>query len=139
RFWPGQCEISAVYVGVQQLEERRLEVFPAQLFGDTKARSDGLDAVETGPHKECHRLMSDQNESIYKENSHYIGAVVDVVSLCCKQAIALLGHRKSDKEPSHVNKGKFLEVLDLVARHDPIVDRKLQEGPQNAKYTYNSI
>ena len=84
-------------------------------------------------------MLSDLNETIKKENRHYIGAVVDVVSLCCRQAIALRGHRESDEEPSHVNKGNFLAILDLVARHDPIVARRLQEGPQNAKYTHHSI
>ena len=84
-------------------------------------------------------MLSDQNETIKKENRHYIGAVVDVVALCCKQAIALRGHRESDEEPSHVNKGNFLAILNLVAGHDPIVARRLQEGPQNAKYTHHSI
>ena len=75
-------------------------------------------------------ILSDQNEKTIKENRHYIGVVVDVVSLCCKQAIALRGHRESNEEPSYVNKGNFLAILDLVARHDPIVARRLQEGPQ---------
>ena len=38
-----------------------------------------------------------------------------------------------------MNKGNFLAILDLVARHDPIVARRLQEGSQNAKYTHHSI
>ena len=84
-------------------------------------------------------MLSDQNEKTIKEKRNYIGAVVDVVSLCCKQAIALRGHRESNEEPSYVNKGNFLAILDLVARHDPIVARRLQEGPQNAKYTHHSI
>ena len=62
---------------------------------------------------------------------------MDVVSLCCK--LAIRGHRESDEEPSYVNKGNFLAILDLVARHDPIVARRLQEGPQNVKYTHHSI
>ncbi|KAI6654428.1 Zinc finger mym-type protein 1-like protein [Oopsacas minuta] len=84
-------------------------------------------------------MLSDQNENIKKENRHYFGAVVDVVSLCCKQAMALRGHRESDEEASHVNKRNFLTILDLVTRHDPIVARRLQEGPQNAKYMHDSI
>ena len=35
-------------------------------------------------------LISSANAQIIKENRHYIGAVVNVVSLCCKQAIANL-------------------------------------------------
>ena len=84
-------------------------------------------------------LLTDQNENTRKENRHYIEGVVDVVLLCCKQGVALRGHRESDEEPSHVNKGNFLAILDLLARHDPIVARRLHEGPQNAKYTHHSI
>ena len=64
---------------------------------------------------------------------------MDVVLLCCKQGVALRGHRESDEEPSHVNKGNFLAILDLLVRHDPIVARRVHEGPQNAKYTHHSI
>ncbi|KAI6661440.1 Transposase [Oopsacas minuta] len=53
-------------------------------------------------------------------------------------AIALRGHRESDEEPSHANRGNFLEILVLVAQYDPIIARKLQEGPQNAKYAHQS-
>ena len=84
-------------------------------------------------------ILTDQNDKSIKENRHYIEAVVDVVLLCCKQGIALRGHRESDEEPSNVNKGNFLAILDLLARHDPIVARRLQKGQQNKKYTHHNI
>ena len=65
---------------------------------------------------------------------------MSVVSLCCKQTIALRAYRGADEEPSHVNKKvNFLAILDLVTRHDPIVARMLQDRPQNAKCTHHSI
>ena len=84
-------------------------------------------------------LISSANAQIIKENRHYIGAVVNVVSLCCKQAIALRGHRESDDEPSYVNKGNYLAILNIVAEHDPVVAHRLSEGPKNAKYAHHSI
>ena len=49
------------------------------------------------------------------------------------------GHRESDDEPSHANKGNYLAILNIVAKHDPIVAQRLTDGPQNAKYTHHSI
>lgn len=49
------------------------------------------------------------------KNRHYIKAVINVLLLCCKQEIALRGH---DESEASSNRGKFLEILHLVARHD---------------------
>ena len=73
-------------------------------------------------------------------HKHAMAAWIQWMSYYYAVSRALLrGHRESDEEPSHVNKGNFLVILDLLARHDPIVARRLHEGPQNAKYTHHSI
>ena len=46
------------------------------------------------------------------------------------------GHREGEGE---TNRGNFLEMLELVASHDDIVKKRIEEGPQNAKYTHHSI
>ena len=61
-------------------------------------------------------VISSANAQTIKENRHYIGAVVNVVSLCCKYAIALRGHRESNDEPSYVNKGNYLAILNICSR-----------------------
>ena len=55
-----------------------------------------------------------------------------MVLLCAKQVLALRGHREG---PTSSNKGNFLEVLNVVTKHDPIVQKKLTQGPRNATYT----
>ena len=33
------------------------------------------------------------------------------------------------------NRGNFLEILEVLAAHDPVVSQRLKEGPKNAVYT----
>lgn len=70
------------------------------------------------------------------ENRHYIKTVAEILLLCSKQDIALRGHRESVES---ANRGNFLEILQLLARHDPIVRRRISNGPKNATYTSPDI
>lgn len=83
----------------------------------------------------AHRLDSARAQVI-KSNRHYIKTIAEVILLCAKQELALRGHKESSKS---LTRGNFLEILSLVAHHDPIIKEKLQEGPQNAKYTSPEI
>ena len=38
-----------------------------------------------------------------------------------------------------MNRGNFLEILNLVAIHDPVIKERLRNGPKNAKYTSPDI
>lgn len=46
----------------------------------------------------------------------HMKAVIDIVMFCAKQGIALRGHRENEEA---LNKGKFLELFSLIAKHDP--------------------
>ena len=70
------------------------------------------------------------------QNRYYLQTIAEVVLLCAKQDLALCGHRGS---PTSNNKGNFLEILNVVAKHDPIVQRKLTQDPRNATYTSGDI
>ena len=59
-----------------------------------------------------------------------------MILLCAKQDLALRGHREG---PNSDNRGNVLEILNVVAKHDPIVQRKLTQGPRNATYTLGDI
>ena len=52
--------------------------------------------------------------------------------LCGRQDLALRGHHESK---SSSNRGNFLEILKIVAKHDKIVENKMVSGPRNATYT----
>ena len=66
------------------------------------------------------------------QNRHYIKTIAEVLLFCSRQEIALRGHRENNDS---LNKGNFLELLHLVANHDPVVKHRLENGPKNAMYT----
>ena len=68
-------------------------------------------------------------------------AFVEVVLLCAQQEICLRGYRESSEAR---NRGNFLEILEVLAPHDPVVSQRLKEGQnlslhisRNAKHFLN--
>ena len=57
-------------------------------------------------------------------------------SACCLQEIAVRGHRESDESQRRRN---FLELLSLIAQHDPVIKVQIEDLPNNAKYTSPDI
>ncbi len=81
------------------------------------------------------RLHSSRQELVQK-NHHYLTGVIDVLLLCCYQEIATRGHDES--RTSH-NRGNFVEILQLIGKHDPVIGERLNNGPRNAMYTSPQI
>ena len=50
----------------------------------------------------------------------------------CATSIGLQGYKESSEA---WNRGNFLEILEVLAGHDPVVSQRLKEGPKNAVYT----
>ena len=75
--------------------------------------------------------LGNQRAELVRKNRHYIKSIVEVLMLCARQDIALRGHRESVES---ANRGNFLEILKLVARHDSIVEHQLNNNPRNATY-----
>lgn len=69
-------------------------------------------------------------------NRHYVRAVSDILLTCCRQDIALRGHREN---ADSINRGNFLEILSLLSKYDDIVRDRLEKGPRNAIYTSHGI
>ena len=65
-----------------------------------------------------------------ESNRHYL-KITEILLVCSHQEIALRGHKESQ---TSLNRGNFLEILELVANHDPIIRRRLTDGPRNATY-----
>lgn len=59
------------------------------------------------------------NKSFIKRHRQHIMMVIDLVLFCAKQEIPLRGHRKN---PDALNKGNYLELLDLVSKYDPEIE-----------------
>ncbi|XP_011410045.1 PREDICTED: zinc finger MYM-type protein 1-like [Amphimedon queenslandica] len=80
--------------------------------------------------------MESNHLEVISTNRHYIRSLIEILLLCAHQEIALRGHREGTNSP---NKGNFLEILDVVASHDPAIQQKLVSGPRNALYTSPEI
>lgn len=95
-----------------------------------------------GEHKKAVLTDSSVRDAIdeaYKkkvqENRKYINTVSEVLLLTATQNIAQRGHRETEEAN---NRGNVLEMLELIAKHDPVVQKKMK-GRQNAKYTSSVI
>ena len=76
-----------------------------------------------------------REEQICK-NWHCIKTLAEIVLLCSHQKIALRGHHEGEES---MNRGNYLEILNLVAHHDPVINERLMNGPKYAKYTSPEI
>lgn len=59
-----------------------------------------------------------------------------MLRLTATQNIAQCGH---DESETSKNKGNFLEILNVVGNHDPLVKKRLEEEPRNAEYICKDI
>ena len=80
--------------------------------------------------------LENTRAEVIQKNRHYLKTIIEVLLLCSKQEIALRGHRESSES---LNRGNFLEILGVIARHDKIVLDKMTNGPRNACYTSPEI
>ncbi|KAI6651115.1 Zinc finger MYM-type protein 1-like [Oopsacas minuta] len=76
------------------------------------------------------RINSSRSEQI-RLNRHYIKSIAEVILLCSRLEIAFRGH---DESENSLNKGNFFEVLQVIGNHDPIIQHRLEHGPQNPIY-----
>lgn len=73
--------------------------------------------------------LSTGNEKLIKENREYAKAIGEALLLTATQNIALRGHDETHGE----NKGNFLSIMELLGKHDKLVERKMTSRT-NATY-----
>lgn len=71
-----------------------------------------------------------------RKNIEYIMKIADILNLIATQGIALRGHNESALSD---NRGNFIEILHHIAKNDPSLKRRIEEGLKNAKYTHHTI
>ena len=74
-----------------------------------------------------HRLESAREQTI----KSYRTSIAEVIILCCKEELALRSHMESTL--SH-NTSNFIEILQVVVSHNPLLGEKTCNSPQNATY-----
>ena len=120
----------------QKLQRSELIKAHAEIDYHKAAVAQGSDFMRTFMHPENSVEADKTSEQYYQRNKHILEAIVDAVLLCAKEGLTLRGHRDTkvnDMDESTENRGNFLEILELIAKYDPIVKEHLKNGQQNAK------
>ena len=71
-----------------------------------------------------------------ERNRHYLKTIAEILLLSGRQDPALRGHHESQLSS---NRGNFLEILQVVAKHDKVVEDRIMCGPRNATHTSAGI
>ena len=80
---------------------------------------------------EVMQLMDKANTEMKKANNAYIKNLAEIILFCGRQEIALRG----DNETEHsLNRGNFLELVNVIARHDSKFAERLAQVSGNATY-----
>lgn len=80
--------------------------------------------------------LNEKNISLIKENWYYISVIAEILLFTACQNIA---QRGDDEGAESLNRGNFLELLELCARRDTKFKAKIDVLPKNAKYTHHTI
>ena len=92
-------------------------------------------AFNTQPHTSVASLLDNNRSNLIRKNRHYVKVIIKVILFCAVQEISLRGHR----EVESLNKGNFLELLELLSDTDEILKAQLRTLPRNATYTSHAI
>ncbi|KAL4104678.1 hypothetical protein QTP88_019960 [Uroleucon formosanum] len=75
-------------------------------------------------------------EKIRLENQDIIKRLINVIIVLSKSGSSFRGHLEHENS---VNKGLFLEIVDLLKQYDSIIKNHLEHGPKNAQYLSGKI
>lgn len=81
-------------------------------------------------------MLDKGHSALVMENRRYMKAVVESLRYTACQGIAQRGHSEAEESS---NRGNFRELLDVIGLFDPVVKKKLDNNPSNAKYIHHDI
>ena len=83
-------------------------------------------------------LLNEGHARLVERNRSYLKIIADTLRLTAVQNIAQRGHRESNTDDDN-NSGNFLEILSFMKNYSEILEDRLENGPQNAKYTHYTV
>ena len=83
-------------------------------------------------------LFNESHAKLVERNRSYLKIIADTLRLTAVQNIAQRGHRESTTDDDN-NRGNSLEILSFMKNYSEILEDRLENGPQNAKYTHHTI
>ncbi|KAL3187177.1 hypothetical protein MRX96_025905 [Rhipicephalus microplus] len=108
----------------------------ADFFSPSSKRAKQKAMKAGGQSRSVATHLSDAYSREVQENRLYIARVADILRFTAVQGISQRGHDESARSE---NKGNFVELLNLFAKYDDIIGKKLNGGAANAKYVHHSI
>lgn len=81
-------------------------------------------------------LLNEQHNKTVRENRDYIKALLITLRFTACQGIGQRGHIENSDS---INKGNFFELLNCIAEFNPVIKKKIEDMPKNAKYTHHDI
>ena len=75
--------------------------------------------------------LSTAHQEKVNENRTYLARLVQILLFFARQGIALRGDNESS---ASLNKGNFLELIDLMSNVDPVLKKQIDSMPANARY-----
>ena len=85
-----------------------------------------------------HKHFNEGHARLVERNRSYLKIIADTLRLTAVQNIAQRGHRESNTDDDN-NSGNFLEILSFMKNYSEILEDRLENGPQNAKYTHHTV
>ena len=79
--------------------------------------------------------LSKAHRTLVEGNRHYIRTLSNILLFTAKRKISQRESSSADFD----NRGNFLSLLALVAKHDSLIAERIKAGPKNAKYTHHNV
>ena len=80
------------------------------------------------------QILNEAHQRAVEENRYYVKTVAEIL-YTGRQSIAQRGHREQDDAAAGLNEGNFLELLNLIGKHDSKIAEKIEGLNENGKYT----
>lgn len=99
-----------------------------QCFKDISSNKDGKISIVA--------VMNESHAHLVEENRKYLRIIARILLFTVNQGITQRGH---DESSDSLNKGNFLELIDLMVENDDFLKSKIDSLPLNAKYLSHDI
>lgn len=119
------------------MDEKAREHQNTKYHLDSMVKAESFVQSVLTPEQNINNRYHEEKLQNIRRNRHIIVCVADAILYCGRQCIGLRGHREQPDDKNSANVGNFLAALQMVARHDQLLNDHLNStglNNQNAKY-----
>ena len=92
--------------------------------------------VRQNPEQSVQAQLDHQRSSTIRDNRQYLQHVIETLLFFGRQCLSSRGHRENDES---LNKGNFLELMDLCSKDNSMIKRFYQHKEMYVTYTSHNI